>query len=94
MKQVRDRYGGSALKLVESSKKGSVEWEEGIKKIIINVEWIYRIGMVRMCFVEYRSAMEADLKKYEIKRMEGINSVQFAGSDKAENKPVVVNPYQ
>lgn len=52
------------------------------------------IGMVRMCFVEYRSAMEADLKKYEIKRMEGINSVQFAGSDKAENKPVVVNPYQ
>ncbi|XP_063602220.1 cilia- and flagella-associated protein 251-like isoform X2 [Penaeus indicus] len=52
------------------------------------------IGMVRMCFVEYRSAMEADLKKYEIKRMEGINSVQFAGADKAENKPVIVNPYQ
>ncbi|XP_047477848.1 cilia- and flagella-associated protein 251-like isoform X2 [Penaeus chinensis] len=52
------------------------------------------IGMVRMCFVEYRSAMEADLKKYEIKRMEGINSVQFAGADKAENKPIIVNPYQ
>ncbi|XP_042871572.1 uncharacterized protein LOC122252930 [Penaeus japonicus] len=49
----------------------------------------------RMCFVEYRTGLEAEVKKYEIQRCEGVSSVQFAGTlNGNENNPLDVNPYQ